>query len=95
MKRIFMGMALALTAGCMEQPQNSQTAEFAALATPSESKVPASVSGANNGLSLAEVTAIWPEGAHGSRGVLERLRTGEASAKDVAFARDCIGMTTV
>lgn len=53
MKRIFMGIALALTAGCMEQPQNSQTAEFAALTTPSECKVPASVSGANNGLSLA------------------------------------------
>ena len=40
MKRIFMGISLALTAGCMEQPQNSQTAEFAALATPSECKVP-------------------------------------------------------
>lgn len=95
MKNIFMGVALVLTAGCMEQPQKSPAAEFAALATPSECKVPASVSSANEGLSLAEVTAIWPEGAHGSRGVLERLRTGAATAEDIAFARGCMGMTTV
>ena len=88
---------ISTTAGCMEQSQSQspQIAELAALPTPSECKVPESVSSANNGLSIAQVTAIWPEGAHGSRGVLERLRTGAASAQDVDYARNCMGITSV